>query len=151
MPRTSKPQTPGEVLQKFIDDYQTNPFALSKSLNVTYQTVTHIIKGKSRITVQMALRLGQYFGNSPKYWLDMQASSEIDELSVNKKFISEIKNIPRAGKPSGKKDTKASKKNTQTKTGKKKTNTLAEKRKKAVKVPGAKKARGKKSGRPAKK
>jgi len=140
MPKTAKPQTPGAVLQKFIEDYQTNPFALSKSLKVTYQTVTHIIKGMSRITVQMALRLSQYFGNSPKYWLDIQASSEIDELSSDRKFLSEIKNIPRAEKPSGK-----------AKAAKKKTNTLAEKRNKAAKVPGAKKPRGKKAGRPAKK
>ena len=45
MPRTAKTHTalavtPSEVLQKFIDDYQTNAFALSKSLNVAYQSVT---------------------------------------------------------------------------------------------------------------
>jgi len=48
MPRTAKSKsastvTPSEVLQKFIDDYQTNPFALSKVLNVAYQSVTHIL------------------------------------------------------------------------------------------------------------
>ena len=136
MPKTQK--TPGEVLQSFIEEYQINAFSLSKSLKVAYQSVTNIIKGKARISVQMALRLGQYFGNSPKYWLDIQSSSEIDELSANKKFINEVKSIEKAGKPTG----KAKK---EPKAGRKKTKTLAEKRKKAAKTPGAKKTRGRKA------
>jgi len=146
MPKAAKPQTPGEVLQSFIDDYQINPFSLSKSLKVNYQTVTNIINGNSRITVQMALRLAQYFGNSPKYWLEVQASSEIDELSADKKFISSVKSIPKAEKP-----TRKAKKEAKVKNKKNKTNTLAEKRKKAAKVPGAKKAGGKKAVRKSKK
>ncbi|MCL2271200.1 MAG: HigA family addiction module antitoxin [Treponema sp.] len=142
MPGKTKSQTPGAVLQSFIDEYQINAFSLSNSIKVAYQSVTNILKGKGRITVPIALRLGQYFGNSPKYWLDIQSSSEIDKLSSNKKFISDLKSIPKANKTAGKARKEA---------GKKKTNTLAEKRKKAAKVPGAKKAKGKKAGRPAKK
>ena len=137
MPRTSKSQNPGEVLQSFIDDYQINAFSLSKSLNVAYQSVTNIINGKARISVQMALRLGQYFGNSPKYWLDIQTSSEINELSADKAFLKSINGIPKAKKPSGKE--------TKSKTGKNKTGAISEKRKKAAKVPGSKKARGRKA------
>ena len=149
MPKTAKPKTPGSVLQKYIDDYQTNPFALSKSLNVAYQTVTHIIQGKSRITVPMALKLAQYFGNSAKFWLDLQASSEIEELSNDKKFIAEIKKIPKASDvKTSKKTTGKTKIKSKAKAGKRKTKTLAEKRKKASKVPGSKKAR---SGKPKKK
>jgi len=135
MPKTKK--TPGEVLQSYIEEYQINAFLLSKSLKVAYQSVTNIIKGKARISVQMALRLGQFFGNSAKFWLDIQISSEIDELSSNKKFINEVKSIPKADKTAG----KAKK----AKPGKTKTKTLAEKRKKAAKAPGAKKTRGRKA------
>ena len=135
MPKTAKQQTPGAVLQSFIDDYQINAFLLSKEIKVAYQSVTNIIKEKARITVPMALRLAQYFGNSAKYWIDVQSSCEIDELSEDKKFVAIISSIPRAQKPSGK-----AKKETKVKTGRNKTNTLAKKRKKAAKVPGAKRA-----------
>ena len=101
MPRT-KSQTPAEVLQKFIDDYQTNPFALSKTLNVAYQTVTHIIKGKSRVTAQMAVKLAKHFGNTPNLWLDLQSQSDIAELQADKKFTSAVNKIPKAKKPTGK-------------------------------------------------
>ena len=137
MPKTANPQTPGTVLQSFIDEYQINAFFLSKEIRVNYQTITNILKGKARITVKTALRLAAYFGNSPKYWIDVQVSSEIEELSADKKFLSIVKSIPKAQKGAY--------------TGKKKTNTLAEKRKKAEKIPGARKAKGKKAGRPAKK
>ena len=146
MPRTANLQTPGAVLQSFIDDYQINAFSLSKSIKVAYQSVTNILKGKGRISVQIALRLARYFGNSPEYWLNVQSSSEIDKLSADKNFVRIIQSIPSAKKTAGK-----TKKIEKTKTGNNKTKTLAEKRKKAAKVPGAKKTRGKKAGRPPKK
>lgn len=142
MPKKIKSQTPGEVLQVFIDKYQINAFSLSKSIKVAYQSVVNILKGKGRISVPIALRLGQYFGNPPKYWLDIQSSSEIEKLSSSKKFVSDLKSIQRADISAG----KAGKK-----TRKNKTNTLSGKRKKAAKIPGAKKTRGRKAGRPAKK
>ena len=146
MPKTAKPKTPGAVLQSYIEEYQINPFSLSKSLKVAYQSVVNIIKGKARITVPFALRLSAYFGNPPQFWLDIQASSEIEELSSDKKFLSVIKSIPKAQKAAGK-----VKKEQKVKTGKNKTGTLAEKRKKAAKVPGARMAKGKKAGRPPRK
>ena len=146
MPKTANSKNPGTVLQSFMDKYEINPFIVSKALDVAYQSVTNILKGKARITVSMALRLAAYFGNTPQFWLDIQNSSEIEGYTSDSKFMSSIKKIPKAAKPAAKE-----KKETKTKTGKKKTNTLAEKRKKAAKTPGAKKPKGKRAGRPAKK
>ena len=140
MPKTAK--TPGAELQSFIDEYQINPFFLSKEIKLSYQSVLNILKGKAKITVPTAIRLGKYFNNSPKYWLDIQLSSEIDELSTDKKFLSIIKSIPKASKSAGKAKPAA-----KAKAVNKKKNTLSEKRKKAAKVPGAKKTRGRKPGK----
>jgi addiction module HigA family antidote len=134
MPKTEK--TPGSVLQSFLDEYQINPFFLSKETNLSYQTVLNILKGKGKITVPTALRFGKYFGNSPQYWMDIQVSSEIEKLSVNKKFSSVIKKVPKAQKSKG-----AGKKKAKTT----KSNALSAKRKKAAKIPGAKQARGKRT------
>ena len=137
--KTALAVTPSEVLQKFIDDYQTNPFALSKALNVAYQSVTHILQGKARISPKMAIRLSSHFGNPVKYWFEIQTSADLVELSADKKFQSSVKKIAKAEKPTGK-----AKKEKTAKIGKGKTNTLAEKRKKAAKIPGSKKTRGRK-------
>ena len=146
MPKTAKSKTPGEILQSFIEEYQINAFLLSKEIMVNYQTITNILKGKARITVKVALRLAAYFGNSPKYWIDIQASSEIDELSSDKKFLSIIKNISQAKKPSG-----TSKIEKKVKFLKKNDKTFSKKGIKADKSSSAKKTNGKRTGRPKKK
>ena len=140
MPKTTKVKTPGAVLQSFINDYQINAILLSKEIKVSCQSVANILNEKSKITVPMALRLAQYFGNSPVFWIDVQSSSEINRLSEDKKFLEIIKSIPKAQKPAGK-----AKKQAKEKSGRNKTDTLAEKRKKAAKVPGAKRAQKRKN------
>jgi addiction module HigA family antidote len=130
MPKTEN--SPGSVLQSFLDEYQITAFYLSKEIYLSYQTLLNILKEKAKISVSTALRLGKYFGNSPQYWMDVQVSSEIKKLSANKKFLSVLNKIPKAQKTKG--------------AGKKaKSNALSEKRKKAAKVPGAKKARGRRA------
>ena len=136
MPRTANKQTPSEVLQKFINDYQTNAFALSKSLNVAYQSVTHILQGRARISPKMALRLSAHFGNPVKYWLDIQSSADLAELSADKNFQSSLKKITKAQKTTGK--AKAEKKGT----GK-----TAKPGKKAAKAKSKKKVKTFKTGR----
>ena len=37
-----------------------------------------ILKGKRRITADTALRLGRYFGNSPKFWLGLQNDYDVE-------------------------------------------------------------------------
>jgi len=98
-----KTKSPAEVLQSFIDEYQINPFSLSKSIGMAYQSVANILTGKGRISTNIAIRLGKYFGNTPKFWLDIQAQSEIAELSTDKKFTAVLNKIPKVVKPTDKK------------------------------------------------
>ena len=100
MPKTEK--TPASVLQSLIDEYQINAFSLSKSISFDYKTLLNILKGKGKITVPTALRLGKYFGQPPSYWIDIQSTSEINALSKDKKFMSMINSISKAKKPAAK-------------------------------------------------
>jgi len=143
MPKTAKIQTPGAVLQSYIEDYKINAFSLSKSIEVAYQSITNILKDKGRISTNIAMRLGQYFGNTPQYWLDIQSSSEIAVLSADKKFVKTLKSIPKVNKSKGKVK--------QGTVSRKKAAESAGRKKNAVKSKGLKKARGRKAGRPPKK
>ncbi|MCL2277139.1 MAG: HigA family addiction module antitoxin [Treponema sp.] len=140
MPKSSNAQAPGEVLQSYIDSYQTNAFALSKSIKVAYQSVTNILKGKGRISVNIAMRLGKFFGNAVEYWLDVQSSYEIAVLFSDAKFSKVYKSIPKAVKPKGKPaaENKAAGKSAAKTTGKKK---------KAVKGKTFKKTKTRKAGK----
>jgi len=84
---------PGEILkEEFLKPMKLSGYALGKSLNVTAQRVSDIILKKSGISADMAIRLGRFFGMSPEFWMNLQASYELAlaEKSL-KKQIEKIK------------------------------------------------------------
>lgn len=46
--------------------------ALARDLGVNTGRLSEIVHGRARITAEMALRLGKYFGTSPELWLGLQ-------------------------------------------------------------------------------
>jgi antitoxin HigA-1 len=73
--KTSRIPTPtvGEILrEEFLEPLGLTAYRLAKGLNVSTTTVLDILNGKRKITVDTALRLSKYFGNSAKFWLSLQ-------------------------------------------------------------------------------
>ena len=86
--------TPGEILmEEFLVPLEISAYRLSKDLGIPQTRVSEILKGNRRITADTALRLAFYFGNSPKFWLGLQADFDIEEESRAKK--KELSAIPR--------------------------------------------------------
>jgi addiction module HigA family antidote len=136
MPKTTQTQTPSSVLSSLMDEYQLNPFSLSKEISLSHSAVRLIANGKGKISVATALRLAKYFGQTPEYWLDLQCASDLDKAQNNKKLMAVIKGITKAKKPTA---------NSKSKGKPAKKTTLSDTRKKAAKVPGAKPASRKSS------
>jgi len=135
MPKTQ--QTPAIVLQSLMEEYQLNPFSLSKSIGLSASSVRQIVIGKSGITVPTALRLAKFFGQEPSFWLNLQSQVDMQEAANDKELQEVLKGINKVKKPAA----PAAKEKPQAKKAKddKKTKT-AEKPKKAAKAPGAKPA-----------
>ena len=129
MPKSA--QTPASVLLALMEEYQLNPFSLSKEINLSHSSVRQLVTGKSKVTVPTALRLAKYFGQSTDYWLDLQRAVDINEAQNNKKLMATVKGISKAKK-------QTTKPKAQGKPARK--TTLSDKRKNAAKVPGAKPA-----------
>jgi len=130
MPKTA--QTPASVLNSLLEEYQLNPFSLSKMIGLSPSSVRQIVIGKSGISVPTALRLAKFFGQCPSFWLDLQLQADMKAAADNKDLQKALKGISKVKKPSAPaKGGKPQGKNL-------KKNTLAEKRKKAAKAPGAK-------------
>ena len=127
MPKSA--QTPASVLIALMDEYQLNPFSLSKEINLSHSSVRQLVTGKTKVTVATALRLAKYFGQTTDYWLDLQRAADIKEAQNDKDLMAVVKGIPKAKKPAA--SPKANGKPV-------KKATLSDKRKSAVKVPGAK-------------
>ena len=94
-----KSQTPASVLQSLMDEYQLNPFSLSKEVHLSHSIVRALVVGNVRITVPTALRLAKYFGQTPDYWLNLQREADLNEASKDQVLNDVVKSVPKATKP----------------------------------------------------
>ena len=71
---------PGRLLKRELEarSLSANRFALD--LSVPSGRITEILNGRRSITADTALRLGRYFGNSPRFWLDLQGQYDLAVL-----------------------------------------------------------------------
>jgi addiction module HigA family antidote len=88
------PPHPGE----FIADVYLEPNGISgrelaAKLDVAASTLSRILKGTSRITPEMALRLAKAIGRSPESWLAMQDNHDlwIARQQVNLQRVSRLR------------------------------------------------------------
>ena len=95
-------QTPGEALKSYLDKYQINVFFLSKQLGVNNLSVLRVLRDEGKITTRLAFCFAKYFKTTPKFWLDIQLSSDITKVKNDMEFLSFLENLPVAEKPRGK-------------------------------------------------
>ncbi len=71
---------PGEILlEEFIKPLGLSQNAVAKAVNVPPRRINEIVLGKRAITADTAVRLGQYFGTSAKFWLGLQDDYDLEE------------------------------------------------------------------------
>ena len=67
------PPHPGEFIKAvYLDPFHFSYRTIAAKLKVAPSTFQRIIKGKSSITPEMALRLSKTLGRTPESWLAMQ-------------------------------------------------------------------------------
>ena len=76
--RRVRPIHPGRILREELDAMDMSANALALALRIPANRVTGILSGKRGITVDTALRLARYFGNSPQFWLNLQTAYELE-------------------------------------------------------------------------
>ncbi len=73
------PIHPGEVLQEeFIRPMRLSQNHLAISIGVDARRINEIVLGRRSITADTALRLARFFGNSPQFWMGLQAQYDLD-------------------------------------------------------------------------
>lgn len=60
-------------------------YRLSKDTGIPQPRISAIIKGNRAVSVDTALRLSKYFGESAKFWLGLQDDFDIEAESYNLK------------------------------------------------------------------
>ena len=73
-----RPIHPGEILlEEFLGPLGMTAHALSQAIRVPATRVNDIVNGRRGVTADTALRLARYFGNSPEFWLNLQAAHDL--------------------------------------------------------------------------
>jgi len=71
---------PGKVLQKeLLIQLNLTAYRLAHDVGIPQTHLSEILKRRRRITADTALRLGRYFGNSPKFWLGLQNDYDLEK------------------------------------------------------------------------
>ena len=73
------PVHPGEILQlEFLEPLGLSQYRLAKELKVPARRINEIVLGKRSVSADTALRLGRFFGTSELFWLNLQATYDLD-------------------------------------------------------------------------
>ena len=73
------PIHPGEILrEEFLGPLRMSADQLALALRVPATRINDIVNEKRGITADTALRLSRYFGTTPRFWMNMQSSWELE-------------------------------------------------------------------------
>ncbi|MCY3777573.1 MAG: HigA family addiction module antitoxin [Candidatus Aminicenantes bacterium] len=81
--KTLKPIHPGEILrEEFMKPLSLTQYRLAKDISVPPRRINEIFHEKRAITADTALRLGRYFGNSARFWMNLQSRYELESAKA---------------------------------------------------------------------
>lgn len=73
--------TPGEILsEEFLTPLRITEYRLSKDIGVPPRRINEIVSGARAVSVDTAIRLGQYFGTTAQFWLNLQTDYDIRRM-----------------------------------------------------------------------
>ena len=78
MTLVTTPSHPGEVLAElYLKPLGMSAIALAKRLNVPRTRIERLVKGETSLTVDTAMRLARFFGNTPEFWMNLQRAYDL--------------------------------------------------------------------------
>jgi addiction module HigA family antidote len=51
--------------------------AFADAIGISAMRVSHVLKGDRPVTAELALRLGRALGQTPQYWINLQATYDL--------------------------------------------------------------------------
>jgi addiction module HigA family antidote len=72
------PVHPGAYLKELLVELKISQYRLARDLGVPAMRISLVVNGKRPVTAELALRLGRYFGQNPRYWMNLQTRYDMD-------------------------------------------------------------------------
>ena len=71
--------SPGEILAtEYLEPLGITAYRLAQETGMPRSRVSDILKGRRSITAETALALSLYFGNSARFWLNLQQAYDLE-------------------------------------------------------------------------
>ena len=71
------PIHPGEFLGETLQELVISQAQFARTIGVAPMRISHVIKGDRPVTAELALLFGRALGQSPQYWLNLQAAHDL--------------------------------------------------------------------------
>ncbi len=72
------PSHPGEVLALlYLEPLGMSAPALAKRLGVARTRIERLVKGETSLSVDTAMRLSRFFGNTAEFWMNLQRAYDL--------------------------------------------------------------------------
>jgi len=71
------PIHPGEFLKEILEDRSISQAQFARAIGLAPMRISHIVKGARPVSAELALLFGKALGQSPQYWLNLQAAYDL--------------------------------------------------------------------------
>jgi addiction module HigA family antidote len=71
------PVHPGEFLKEILDELGISQAEFARAIGLSAMRISYVVKGKRSVTAEMALLFGKAFGQTPQYWINLQAAYDL--------------------------------------------------------------------------
>jgi addiction module HigA family antidote len=97
--RRIAPVHPGFYLKELLEELNLSQYRLARELAIPAMRINLVVNGKRPLTAELALRLGRYFRQSPRYWMNLQGRYDLDvtEDALSDQVAREIRPLMAAG------------------------------------------------------
>jgi addiction module HigA family antidote len=87
---------PGDIIRHdWLEPLRMTPYRLAKGLGMTPSAVHDILNHKRAVTAATALKLSAFLGCSAGFWMNLQASYDMEEARRDPKLAAQLAKIER--------------------------------------------------------
>jgi len=76
------PIHPGEFLAETLKELDISQAQFARAIGVLPMRVSHVVNHTRPVTAELALLFGRALGQSPQYWLNLQADFDLKKAEV---------------------------------------------------------------------
>ena len=83
---------PGRILKRELKARALSANALALAVRTPSGRITDILNEKRSVSTETAMRLGRYFGQSPRFWINLQSNYDLAtaEAEIGKRLDIEV-------------------------------------------------------------